>query len=1007
MTSSMMSSRLVETVMINVDDFADNFLTCGTCFSGYNSNERAAKLLPCSHTICRSCLDRIVTNETQSETFRCPICRENIAIPSGGAASFPPAFIVNQLLDLLATHRRDVVPKCCIHPSQELLFCETCDIVFCSECRGRNHAGSNHLNDLSCLPPVNNENQDTTTTTTITTQVDSSSSNTGLNHNVITFNVALKRCSEIMLYKMHLCTQELNCAQEAVTSELERLTSNTSSCVESINSRFSEILALVEHRQGELLDSVKRLGEEKRRALTDQLSLIETERDLIRTECDRLKGVMDVRSITKTITYLNDKLDSISGLTEPRENAFLCYQDCVGPYNQHNHMNNMCCTASKRTICSSSPSVSSGNYSGPSITNYNESDSHSSPSHRSHHHHHHHQQQHHHHQRLNGGSSTTLQSSPHQVSLPDIARCLAGFGRLVISTTYPALCTARLPNEMFTHLNAKCTIQAVDYHGRPQVNSGTDPIEVAFTDPRGYLVPTDILDIGNGCYELSMITPFSGLHKLSVKILNRPIRGSPYSVHVKPTQKRIWFLKEGFDGRGLIQPFAVAIGPYPIHSSEVSSDTSQNDSSTPGDFVYVLDTGNSRLLVLNPTDGSLHTTVSGEPLSGQAATGMVWSPQGLWIVNWRAKQLFLLDPATEQVLSSVSSPLFKEPTSIARCPLTNRLFIADNGAGCVFVCDPVTGSVNMFIETNTTSIINTHSSSNTNTPTRHNTMMIRTETSSHLPQPKVCKLITGLCVADSGEVILSTGTCIRIFSSDGHFLSDLLPPSQPGDDHFRTRISTLPSRASLDTSYFNALNNPDSESVNPDSLSLSETRHPSGPSKSRIPSSRGQFGGVSFSTVPTESPSSNNNNNLTDKLGRCILATYSDRQRSGVVVWPEALWTSSCRQSVREVDDNTNSSNNDTISNTTTATTSTTSNVPSGSSNTTHNTRFSIVDSNLQTHTCAIFCPLNRNRYLFKPYLLEVDPPFRRLAGLVSLSNCRDVIVVDQGAQNISRIHYA
>lgn len=983
-----MSSRLVETVMINVDDFADNFLTCGTCFSGYNSSERAAKLLPCSHTICRSCLDRILTSETQSETFRCPICRENIAIPSGGAASFPPAFIVNQLLDLLATHRRDVVPKCCIHPSQELLFCETCDMVFCSECRGRNHAIQNHLNDSSCLP-VNNGNQD------ITTQVESSSSNTGLNHNVITFNVALKRCSEIMLYKMHLCTQELNCAQEAVKSELERLTNNTSSCVESINSRFSEILALVEHRQGELLDCVKRIGEEKRRALTDQLFLIETERDLIRTECDRLKGVMDVRSITKTISYLNDKLDSISGLTEPRENAFLCYQDCVGPYNQHNHIN-MCCTALKRTICSSSPSVSSGNYSGASVTNYNESDSPSSSLHHRNHH-----------QRSNVSSTTTLQSSPHQASLPDIARCLSGFGRLVVSTTYPALCTARLPNEMFTHLYAKCTIQAVDYHGRPQSNSGTDPIEVAFTDPRGHLVPTDILDIGNGCYEVSMITPFSGLHKLSVKILNRPIRGSPFSVHVKPTQKRVWSLKEGSDGRGLIQPFAVAFGPYPVRPSEASSNTPQNNCSITGDFIYVLDTGNSRLLVLNPADGSLHTTVTGEPLSGQAATGMVWSPQGLWIVNWRAKQLFLLDPATEQVLSSVSSPLFKEPTSIARCPLTNRLFIADNGAGCVFVCDPETSLVNVFIGTNTTSI---YADSDANTPTRHSTL-IRTEASSHLPQPKVCKLITGLCVADSGELILSTGTCIRIFSSDGRFLSDLLPPNQPGDDHFRVRISTLPSRASLDTSYFNALNNshdnPNSEYINAGRLSLSEILHSSGPSKSRIPPSRGQFGGVSFSTAPTESA-----NGQTDKLGKCILATYSDRQRSGVVVWPEALWTSSCRQSVHEIDDNmvssniiTNSNNNDTVCNTTTADTNTTTSVPSSGS-TNHN-RFSVVDPNFQTHTCAIFCPLNRSRYLFKPYLIEVDPSFRRLAGLVTLSNCRDVIVVDQGAQNISRIHYA
>ncbi|CAH8504664.1 unnamed protein product [Heterobilharzia americana] len=970
MTSSMMSSRLVETVMINVDDFADNFLTCGTCFSGYNSNERAAKLLPCSHTICRSCLDRILSNEVQSETFRCPICRENIAIPSGGASSFPPAFIVNQLLDLLATQRRDVVPKCCIHPSQELLFCETCDMVFCSECRGRNHAVQNFVNDSACLA-VSNSNHDTTT------PVETSSSNAGLNHNVITFNVALRRCSEIMLYKMHLCIQELNCAQQAVSGELDRLANNTTSCVESINSRFSEILALVEHRQGELLDSVKRLGEEKRRALTDQLSLIETERDLIRNECDRLKGVLDVRSITKTISYLNNKLDSISGLTEPRENAFLRYQDCVGQSNHHNHRN-MCCAALKRSTCSSSPSISS-------VTNPTESNIRSTPPY---------------HRRSNVCSSSTLQSSPQQISLPDIARCLAGFGRLVVSTTYPALCTARLPSEMFVHLNAKCTIQAVDYHGRPQSNSGTDPIEVTFTDPRGHLVPTDLLDIGNGCYELSMTSPSSGTHKLTVQILNRPIRGSPFSVHVKTAQKRMWILKEGSDGRGLIQPFAVAFGPYPVNSSEASSDNVQSDCPTSGCFIYVLDTGNSRLLVLSPEDGSLHSTVTGEALSGQAATGMVWSPQGLWIVNWRAKQLFLLDPSTEQILSCISSPLFKEPTSITRCPLTNRLFVADNGAGCVFVCHPETGSVNVFIGTSATPI---YTESNASTPVRHITLS-RNETSSHLPQPRMCKLITGLCVTDSGEVILSTGTCVRIFSSEGRFLADLLPPSQPNEDFSRTRISTLPSRASLDASYFTASHtshdNQDGDGVNLDRLSLSELRQSGGSVMSRSPSSRGQFGGVTLGVVTLDTE-----NIANEKLGKSILASYSDRKRSGVVVWPESLWTSSCQQFISEVDDDMMSStmaldchNNNTAS---------TSNNVNNNSNISNNNRLTSLDANHQTQNCAVYCPLNRNKFLFKPYLIEVDPPFRRLAGLVTLPNCRDVIVVDQGAQNISRIHYA
>ncbi|VDK35138.1 unnamed protein product [Taenia asiatica] len=132
-----MSSRLVETMMINVEDFSESFLTCGTCLSGYDSAAHSAKLLPCSHTVCRTCLERIL--ETQ-ETMRCPICRETILVPrgSGGVATFPPAFIVNQLLDLMASQRRDRVPKCRRHPNQELLFCETCDVIFCPDCRGGN-----------------------------------------------------------------------------------------------------------------------------------------------------------------------------------------------------------------------------------------------------------------------------------------------------------------------------------------------------------------------------------------------------------------------------------------------------------------------------------------------------------------------------------------------------------------------------------------------------------------------------------------------------------------------------------------------------------------------------------------------------------------------------------------------------------------------------------------------------------------------------------------------------
>eukprot|EP00108_Taenia_solium_P002863 TsM_000593900 transcript=TsM_000593900 gene=TsM_000593900 len=211
-----MSSRLVETMMINVEDFSESFLTCGTCLSGYDSAAHSAKLLPCSHTVCRTCLERILETQADEETMRCPICRETILVPrgSGGVATFPPAFIVNQLLDLMASQRRDRVPKCRRHPNQELLFCETCDVIFCPDCRGGSTRG--HATEACSGVDAGGNG---------------GGSGAALSHNVISFSVAIKRCSEILLYKASLCVQELNSAQEAVSAELQRLAESSEACV--------------------------------------------------------------------------------------------------------------------------------------------------------------------------------------------------------------------------------------------------------------------------------------------------------------------------------------------------------------------------------------------------------------------------------------------------------------------------------------------------------------------------------------------------------------------------------------------------------------------------------------------------------------------------------------------------------------------------------------------------------------------------------------------------------
>uniref|UniRef100_A0A0B7A9T4 RING-type domain-containing protein n=1 Tax=Arion vulgaris TaxID=1028688 RepID=A0A0B7A9T4_9EUPU len=287
----MMSSTLVETVSINYDDFNESFLTCGTCLCTYDGQERSPKLLPCSHTVCRNCLERIIAAQTlDTGSFRCPICRETIHIPQGGVVSFPPSFIVNQLLDLMAQQRRDVIPKCSVHSTQELLFCETCDLVFCLQCVNGSH-------------------------------IERGASE----HTVIPFAIAIKRMSEILLYKAHLCIKNLNSAYEAVSDELRQLELSVDKAFDSINRSFQDVIAVIERRRHDCLQWVRKVREEKKTILREQLDLIQAEKEKVQLECDGLQYQVEVRNITKKISDLNEKLDTTSTLSEPRENSFVRY----------------------------------------------------------------------------------------------------------------------------------------------------------------------------------------------------------------------------------------------------------------------------------------------------------------------------------------------------------------------------------------------------------------------------------------------------------------------------------------------------------------------------------------------------------------------------------------------------------------------------------------------------------------------------------------------------------
>ncbi|XP_021950432.1 tripartite motif-containing protein 2 isoform X3 [Folsomia candida] len=279
----------------------------------YESGVVFVWLLQCSHTVCLQCLHRIVASAIPTTaysttpaipatptasssltptppvntSFRCPICRENIIVPRGGVAALPPSFLVNQLLDLMACQRREVIPKCSIH-SNHLEFCETCDAVFCSACKSSPH-----------------------------TSLQSGS------HNVIPFAVAIKRFAEILRSKVNESLVKLNEAEENITEEIRRLATAENSACQVVEQAYEEAVKLLDKRRVAYISKIRETAEKKSRNLNDQISLIEKEKTKVRDSCEGLEYQVEVRNITKRISELSQQLDSFSSLKHPRENSFL------------------------------------------------------------------------------------------------------------------------------------------------------------------------------------------------------------------------------------------------------------------------------------------------------------------------------------------------------------------------------------------------------------------------------------------------------------------------------------------------------------------------------------------------------------------------------------------------------------------------------------------------------------------------------------------------------------
>ncbi|XP_060130403.1 tripartite motif-containing protein 59 [Zootoca vivipara] len=120
-------------------------LTCSICYSIFDD----PRVLPCSHTFCRNCLESVLQLSGSFSIWRplrlplkCPNCRSIVEIPPTGTESLPVNFVLKAIIEKYQQEDHPDVATCSEHYRQPLnVYCLQDKKLVCGHCLtiGKHH----------------------------------------------------------------------------------------------------------------------------------------------------------------------------------------------------------------------------------------------------------------------------------------------------------------------------------------------------------------------------------------------------------------------------------------------------------------------------------------------------------------------------------------------------------------------------------------------------------------------------------------------------------------------------------------------------------------------------------------------------------------------------------------------------------------------------------------------------------------------------------------------------
>lgn len=119
-------------------DNLEEDLTCSVCYALFTD----PRVLPCSHTFCKSCLESVLQVSVNFSIWRplrlplkCPNCRSVVELPTNGLDALPVNVCLRAIVEKYQRESRPRSPSCPEHPGQPLnVYCVQDRKLICGFC---------------------------------------------------------------------------------------------------------------------------------------------------------------------------------------------------------------------------------------------------------------------------------------------------------------------------------------------------------------------------------------------------------------------------------------------------------------------------------------------------------------------------------------------------------------------------------------------------------------------------------------------------------------------------------------------------------------------------------------------------------------------------------------------------------------------------------------------------------------------------------------------------------